>query len=198
MILPTTPVGGGSGNPKSSIIDHKSRMSSDPVLAGLKEVMLRQPPLTLSVAESLTTGQVQTRIGAVPGASNFFLGGITAYTLDQKVRHLGVDQRTAEPVNCVSAAVAEQMARGACEFFGSDVGLATTGYAEPAPQWDVLEPFAWWALAHREKPHGKFIVRSARVEFPSLPRTEVQARVADTVLTALVAYLREARPKVAG
>jgi len=78
----------------------------------LKELMLRPPRLTLAVAESLTCGRVQARIGAIPGASEFFLGGITAYSLEQKVRHLGVDRATAEPVNAVSAEVAEQMARG--------------------------------------------------------------------------------------
>ena len=111
--------------------------------------MLDVPPLTLAVAESMTCGQVQAAIGAVSGASNFFLGGITAYTLDEKVQHLGVNRTAAKKVNCVSAEVALQMARGACRLFGSDLGMATTGYAEPAPEQGVIEPFAWWALAHR-------------------------------------------------
>jgi len=83
------------------------------------------------VAESLTCGRVQARIGQISGASEFFLGGITTYSLDQKVRHLGVDRAGASAVNSVSAAVAEQMARGVCALFGSELGLATTGYAEP-------------------------------------------------------------------
>src|SRR4051794_32647968 len=102
-------------------------------MSELKTLMLGPPRWTLSVAESLTSGQVQTRIGAISGASQFFLGGVTAYTLEQKVQLLGVDRSLAEPVDCVSAEVAEQMARGACRLFGSDVSIATTGYAEPAP-----------------------------------------------------------------
>ena len=58
----------------------------------LKDIMLRGPRLTLAVAESLTGGRVQARITAISGASEFFLGGMTAYSLDQKVRHLGVSR----------------------------------------------------------------------------------------------------------
>ena len=86
----------------------------------LKELLLRAPRLTLAVAESLTAGQVQARIASVSGSSGYFLGGITAYTLEQKVRHLGVDRAAADPVDCVSAKVAEEMAAGAIRLFGSD------------------------------------------------------------------------------
>ena len=67
----------------------------------LKELLLRPPRLTLAVAESVTCGRVQARIGAISGASEFFLGGITAYSLEQKVRHLGVDRAAAVAVNAV-------------------------------------------------------------------------------------------------
>ena len=82
-------------------------------MSDLKALMLREPRLTLAVAESLTCGRLQARIGAISGASDFFLGGVTAYSLDQKVRHLGVNRAGAAAVNSVSGAVAEQMARGA-------------------------------------------------------------------------------------
>jgi nicotinamide-nucleotide amidase len=97
----------------------------------LKKLLLREPRRTLAVAESITCGHLQARIGAISGASEFFLGGITAYTLEEKVKHLGVKRAAAKAVNSVSAEVAEQMALGACALFGSDFALATTGYAEP-------------------------------------------------------------------
>jgi len=154
----------------------------------LKELMLRSPRLTLGVAESLTCGWVQARIGSVTGASEFFLGGLTAYELDQKVRHLGVDRALAEPANAVSAAVAEQMALGACAFFKSDIGLATTGYAEPNLALGVKEPFAYWALA-QVRLDGPPTVLSGRVEYPGASRIEAQRRVTDAVLGELVRYL---------
>ena len=64
-------------------------------MSDLKNLMLREPRLTLAVAESLTCGRLQARIGAISGASEFFLGGMTAYSLEQKVRHLGVDRAAA-------------------------------------------------------------------------------------------------------
>ena len=161
-------------------------------LTELNALMLRGPRRTLAVAESLTCGRVQARIGMISGASEFFLGGITAYSIEQKMGHLGVTRTMAEPVNSVSADVGEQMARGVCALFGSDLGVATTGYAEPSADWNVTEPFAWWAVARRLE-GGKFSVCSGRVDCPGLARTAVQERVADAAVEALVAYLSEMR-----
>ena len=158
----------------------------------LKQLMLMKPALTLSVAESLTCGRVQARVGEISGASGFFLGGITAYTLETKVHHLGVERAAARRVNSVSAAVAEQMAAGVCELFGSDVGVATTGYAEPSREERVANPFAWWAIAHRRR--GKFIaLRSGRVECPGASRVDAQMMAAEAAVAELIGYLSEFR-----
>ena len=160
--------------------------------AELKVLMLTSPRLTLAVAESLTCGHLQARLGVVSGASEYFLGGLTAYSLDQKVAHLGVNRRAARKVNCVSAAVAEEMAQGVCRLFGSDLGVATTGYAEPSPATGVADPFAWWAVAHRRR--GRLVaVRSGRIECPGATRVDAQRFVADGALAELVAYLRDLR-----
>lgn len=158
----------------------------------LKQLLLGPPRWTLAVAESVTCGRVQARVGAIPGASRFFLGGITAYALDQKVRHLGVDRAAARAVNCVSPAVAAQMAEGACRMFRSDLGLGLTGYAEPAPDLGVEQPHAWWAMAHRSARRIR-IVRSGRVECPGATRVDAQVFAAEAVLVELVEYLRRRR-----
>ena len=161
-------------------------------MSELKRLMLAKPPLTLAAAESMSCGRVQAIVGAISGASNFFRGGITAYTLEDKVRHLGVERAAARKVNCVSAAVAKQMARGACTLFHSDLGVATTGYAEPSPADDVADPFAWWAIAHRQP--SRFVrVFGGRIECPGATRVEAQQIVAEGVVAELVAYLREVR-----
>ena len=157
-------------------------------MSDLKSLMLRDPRLTLAVAESLTSGRLQARIGAISGASEFFLGGVTAYSLDQKVRHLGVERDGAQAVNSVSGPVAEQMARGACVLFGADLGVATTGYAEASAQWNVAEPFAWWGLARR-LPAGRFETLSGRVDCEGLSRVDVQERVAGAALDALEGWI---------
>lgn len=156
----------------------------------LPELLLREPRLTLAVAESVTAGHVQARVAAVSGASGFFLGGVTAYTLEQKVKLLGVNRAAAKKVNCVSAEVAEEMALGVCALFGADVGVATTGYAEPSLAEGVAVPMAWWAVAWRGV-RGKFSVRHGRVECLGASRVVAQAIVADAALAELVAWLRE-------
>ncbi len=161
-------------------------------LVPLKSLMARRPGDGLAVAESLTSGGVQARIGALSGASTFFRGGITAYTLAQKVRHLGVDHDEAAACNCVSEGVARQMARGVAQLFDARFALATTGYAEAAPDDGVPVPFAWWAVVERCDDGGWHEV-TGRVEGPGLDRTGVQALVSETVLAALLTLLVEAR-----
>ncbi len=102
---------------------------------------------TISVAESLTAGHVQSLLASLPGASDCFEGGITAYTIEQKVALLGVSRREAAGCNCVSEPVVRQMALGARKLFGTNFTIATTGYAEPAPEVNVTRPFAWVAVA---------------------------------------------------
>ena len=150
--------------------------------------MAQRPGVGLAVAESLTAGNVQARIGAISGASSFFRGGLTAYTLEQKVRHLGVDPVEAAACNCVSESVARQMARGAAALFEAQIALATTGYAEPSPTDSVSTPFAWWALAER-LPDGSWREITGRVECPGMDRLAVQVQVTETVLAALLTHL---------
>jgi nicotinamide-nucleotide amidase len=155
----------------------------------LKELMAGPPRFSLAVAESMTGGRLQMLITRESGASAFFFGGITAYSLEQKVRHLGVERATAERVDCVSAEVAWQMARGACRLFGADLALATTGYAEPVPGAPDLVPGVFWALCHRQA-DGAEAKREGFLEFPGLAREAVQAAAAAAVYAALEAYLR--------
>lgn len=86
--------------------------------------------LTLAVAESLTGGLVASRLVNVPGASDWFRGGVVSYAPEVKFSVLGVPEG---PV--VSAATASAMATGVRDLLGSDVGLGVTGVAGP----DALE-----------------------------------------------------------
>jgi nicotinamide-nucleotide amidase len=157
-----------------------------------KALLLPAPRLTLAVAESVTCGRMQARIGEIPGASDFFLGGITAYTLEEKVRHLGVDRASAEAANCVSAEVAAQMARGAAALFGTELGVATTGYAEPDPNLGVRAPMAFWALAWRGAGLAWF-TRTGKIVCPGATRVAAQTLIADTALSELLGHLRTTR-----
>ncbi|MBA2607589.1 MAG: competence/damage-inducible protein A [Actinobacteria bacterium] len=84
---------------------------------------------TLGLAESLTGGLVGSRCAAVPGASNWFRGGVVSYASDVKFSVLGVPEG---PVVSEGAAIA--MAVGAAKVLGADVGLSVTGVAGPDEQ----------------------------------------------------------------
>lgn len=155
----------------------------------LKSLCTREPALALAAAESMTGGRMQAAITAVSGASAYFRGGITAYTLDQKVRHLGVKRAAAARVNCVSADVAAQMARGAARLFDADVAVATTGYAEPDLARGVDAPFAYWAIARRLGAR-RWKVVTGRVVCPGMTRHEAQETVTAAAMEELAEYLR--------
>ncbi len=158
----------------------------------LKRLILLKPRLTLAVAESLTGGHLQALVTSVSGSSDYFLGGVTAYSLEQKVKLLGVNRAHARRVNCVSQRVAVEMAFGATELFGADLAVATTGYAEPSRAERVKFPMAWWAICQRLR-GGRLALQSGTVEAPGANRTEAQARIAEDVLGLLVAHLSAQR-----
>ena len=94
---------------------------------------LRARGETLSTAESLTAGGLSNALTIVPGASDVFLGSITAYRPDIKTSHLGVAADTISEHTVVSEQVAIEMGIGANKSFGSTWAIATTGVAGPGP-----------------------------------------------------------------
>ena len=94
--------------------------------------LLTERGLTLALAESCTGGLIGDLLTDVPGSSRCFLGGIVAYANDAKVRLLGVPAAMLENFGSVSEQTVTAMARGACERFGADLGLAATGIAGPS------------------------------------------------------------------
>jgi nicotinamide-nucleotide amidase len=71
------------------------------------------------------------RITDPPGASEYFAGGVVAYSNRAKADLLGVDPALIEANGAVSPEVAEAMALGAIERFGADVAVSITGVAGP-------------------------------------------------------------------
>ncbi len=96
--------------------------------------LLGQRRRSLATAESLTGGLVGGRVTTVPGASDYYRGGVVAYATEAKVAVLGVDQKLLDEHGPASEPVAAAMAEGARLAFAADVGLATTGVAGPAEQ----------------------------------------------------------------
>ncbi|MGH2957935.1 MAG: competence/damage-inducible protein A [Solirubrobacterales bacterium] len=85
----------------------------------------------IAVAESCTAGLLAVRLTERPGASEYFSGGVVAYSNEAKVELLGVDEALLERHGAVSPEVAEAMADGALQRFGAEVACSVTGIAGP-------------------------------------------------------------------
>jgi nicotinamide-nucleotide amidase len=92
---------------------------------------LRALRRTLAVAESCTGGLLAMRITEVPGASDYFLGGVVAYSNSAKQALLSVPEEVLLAHGAVSRECALAMAQGVLLAFGADYGLAITGIAGP-------------------------------------------------------------------
>ena len=93
--------------------------------------LLREKHLTLAVVESATGGLISNLITNVHGASDVYLGSITSYSNDVKIKVVGVKAETIKKYGAVSAQVARQMAAGGRKILGADICVADTGIAGP-------------------------------------------------------------------
>lgn len=86
---------------------------------------------TLATAESCTGGRIAEAIISVPGASNYFKGGIISYTNEVKENLLHVDPQVLAEKTAVCEEVAVQMVKGVCETLNVDYAISATGIAGP-------------------------------------------------------------------
>lgn len=129
---------------------------------------LRQHGWTLALGESCTGGLVAHRITEVAGSSEYFVGGVVAYSNPIKMALLQVNQDTLERLGAVSEQTAREMARGARSALHADVGLSVTGIAGPTggssdkptgltfvavatPAWEAAERHVWQGDRHANK-----------------------------------------------
>ncbi|MDY6289607.1 MAG: competence/damage-inducible protein A [Bacteroidales bacterium] len=107
---------------------------------------------TLATAESCTGGALASQLTAMAGASEYYRGGVVAYSNEVKECALGVSHQTLLDHGAVSEETVRQMAEGARSRLGSDYAVATTGIAGPGggtPQKPVGT--VWIAVASRQQ-----------------------------------------------
>ena len=99
-----------------SVVDEILKLLGDDVYGvdvdSLEQVVgdgLRERKLTLAVAESCTGGLLSKRLTDIPGASDYYLGGVCSYSNSVKEKVLGVKKETLDTVGAVSPETAEQM-----------------------------------------------------------------------------------------
>lgn len=86
---------------------------------------------TLATAESCTAGLLASTIAAVAGCSAWYRGGLIPYADDLKCGLAGVRAETLADHGAVSEAVARELAFGARERCGADIGIGVSGIAGP-------------------------------------------------------------------
>ncbi|WP_262147493.1 CinA family protein [Chryseobacterium foetidum] len=128
--------------------------------------LLKNSKETVSVAESVTSGYLQYSFSQMADASKYYHGGITAYTLEKKVKFLNINSEEAEKCDCVSDKIAEEMARNIAKSFETDWGIAVTGYSTPVEESD-FKIYAYFSFSHKDE-----IVFTKKLELH--PRTNQQ------------------------
>ncbi len=94
--------------------------------------VLRARKITLSTAESCTGGSIAALITSVPGSSEYFKGGVVAYSNEVKETILHVSPETIEKYGAVSRETVMEMVVGAMNTLKTDCAVATSGIAGPS------------------------------------------------------------------
>jgi PncC family amidohydrolase len=153
--------------------------------------LLRELGYTLATAESLTGGLVGAQITSVPGASDYYLGGVISYATSIKNSLLGVSSHILDSRGAVSEEAAAAMATGVERLFGASVGLSTTGVAGPTMQ--EGKPVGTLCLSVS----GPFGVHTKRLNGPDSSREVVRDWATGEALSYLVErleYAAQSRP----
>ncbi|WPD24250.1 MAG: CinA family nicotinamide mononucleotide deamidase-related protein [Candidatus Electrothrix aestuarii] len=93
--------------------------------------LLKEKRLMLSIAESCTGGLICSQLTTVPGSSEWFAGGVVAYSNHLKEVLLNVDRDLLRNYGAVSKQVAIAMAARLAARVGTKVSLSITGIAGP-------------------------------------------------------------------
>jgi PncC family amidohydrolase len=97
---------------------------------------LRELGWRMATAESSTGGLIGHAITMVPGASDYYVGGVICYSNLAKEVQLHVPHELIEAHGAVSAEVAGAMADGARQRFAVELAVAVTGIAGPEGGYD--------------------------------------------------------------
>ena len=104
---------------------------------------------TVATAESCTAGLVSAALTQVPGASDFFWGGIVVYAADAKIDLAGLDPELLAQYGTVSLATTEALAAAIRDRSMATYGVAVTGWAGPLADDDEVVGCVFGAVADR-------------------------------------------------
>ena len=144
--------------------------------------LLRKSKQTVAVAESVTGGLIASRLTSVAGSSDYFIGGIVCYSSRIKVVQVGVPAALISQYGVVSKEVAISLAEEIKKRFRTDVGIAATGVAGPAPIPPAPVGKVYIALASNREAEWKELNLQGG-------RNEIREKAAQAALGLLWLYL---------
>jgi len=127
----------------------KIEFDKDLELKAAQALQLNQK--TLAVAESVTGGLISEKLTAVPGSSEYFVGGAVSYHVRAKVVMTGIEPKIIADNGLVSEKTAIGMAQGIRKKLHTDIGIGVTGVAGPEPHDGQPVGSVYIALSDEEK-----------------------------------------------
>ena len=106
-------------------------MESLTALGSTVGALLTERRQTLAIAESSAGGLINAALVAVPGASNYYLGGCVIYTATGREALAGIGPADMQGMRSASEPFAQLLARRVREKLGTTWGLAETGASGP-------------------------------------------------------------------
>ena len=150
----------------------------------LAEALLRRN-MTCATAESCTGGLIGAMLTAVPGSSDWYVGGVISYANAVKMQLLGVRGDDLDGEGAVSEPVVRSMALGACAATGAQAAMSVSGVAGPgggSAEKPVGTVWMGWALGGS--------TRAAVFHFEG-DRDSVRVQAAEAAIRGLLAWLEE-------
>jgi PncC family amidohydrolase len=93
--------------------------------------LLRKNGWTVSTAESCTGGLIGSFLTSISGSSDYFKGGVIAYSNEIKINLLSVSTQTLKKFGTVSEETVREMACGVKKLLKTNVGISSSGIAGP-------------------------------------------------------------------
>ncbi|MCS7250294.1 MAG: competence/damage-inducible protein A [candidate division WOR-3 bacterium] len=113
--------------------------------------ILRKRNLTLATAESCSGGLLGSRITDVAGSSDYYIGGVVAYSNEIKKLICKVKEETLKEYGAVSKETAMEMAKGIKSYYQTDIGVSITGVAGPTSSEKKPVGLVYIGLAYSKK-----------------------------------------------
>ncbi len=141
--------------------------------------------LTVSCAESCTSGLAAKLLTDRPGSSSWFWGGAATYANDAKRALLGVKQETLDAYGAVSEQCVREMAEGMLKVSGADLSFSISGIAGPdGGTSDKPVGYIWFGFASKQHE-----TQAVSLKMTSWGRDAVRRRAAVSAILLASLYI---------